>query len=147
MVNPGFVFEGVVAIPGGDSAQKTTLRKPVSAKGIGLSIDRSSYYEEVNISALYPFITGNLSYLIGLCRHLQRPEIHQRHLARADKGEAFCTSPIWNFEFDVGFKVAGFFGRNSAHTGKVRPESSPHWRLPSLGNRHILKGKVLQVRW
>jgi hypothetical protein len=71
MVNPGFVFEGMVAIPGGNFAQKTTLPKPVSVKGIGMSIDRSSYYMEVNISGFCPFNTGNLSYLIGLCRHLQ----------------------------------------------------------------------------
>jgi len=68
MVNPGFAFEGLVAIPGVNYTQNTPLRKPVSAKGIWLSIDRSSYNGGVNISGFCPFNTGYPPYLIGLCR-------------------------------------------------------------------------------
>jgi hypothetical protein len=122
MVNPGFAFEGLVAIPGGDCAQIFVLRKPVSVKGIWLSIDRSSYYGEVNIFGFCPFNAGYPPYLIGLCRYLQSPEIHQRHISLPTRQLAFCTGSLWNFRLQPGFTVLELIREDSAYNRKYVPK-------------------------
>src|ERR1700746_1658300 len=132
---------------GRQHAEDTPLRKSVSAKGIWLSIDHSSYYGEVNISGFWPFDTGYLPTLSGFVGSCNLRGYTNVTCSFRDWVSRFSQIQCGTSGSKPGLISPRHFREESAQKPKAHSEGSPHWRLPSRANRHILKGKVLQIRW
>src|ERR1700746_697223 len=107
---------------GRQHAEDTPLRKSVSAKGIWLSIDHSSYYGEVNISGFWPFDTGYLPTLSGFVGSCNLRGYTNVTCSFRDWVSRFPQISMWNFRLQAGFNLT------KALSGGICPKAEGTFR-------------------